>query len=313
LLSRCGISAREPSNCCSRFFDARPSRRPPSFCPIRSWFGPAHRPSPVDSPQTRSYDRVIMAMPFAPSSRWIARSALGIVFVAGLNLAFISPAPPEQAPAQAAPKPSGGACPTGYVVKGGACEDVNECATNNGGCTDGSQCVNTPGAWQCGSSCPPGFTGTPAAGCQDVNECATGNGGCDTLTMCKNTPGGRTCGECPEGHAGDGYIGCVDVNECADGDCSGILERRARQRDSIPPVVTTPGTVNATANSSAGAAVTFTVSAKDNVDGVVPVLCSPASGSTFPVGTTTVTCTAADKRGNKGAATIAVTVVQPKF
>lgn len=252
-------------------------------------------------------------MSFARPSRWIAQSAIGIVLAAGLNLAFMSPSAPAEQNTQAAPAPSGGSCPSGYLLKGNACEDVNECATNNGGCTDGTECVNTPGAWQCGSGCPPGFTGTPATGCQDVNECATGNGGCDALTMCTNTRGGRTCGECPDGHAGDGYIGCVDVNECADGDCSGILERRAKARDSIPPVITTPGSVKATANSSAGAVVNFTATAKDNVDGVVPVSCTPASGSTFAVGTTTVTCTAADKRGNKGSATLAVTVAQPEF
>jgi hypothetical protein len=253
-------------------------------------------------------------MSFAGPCRWIAQSAIGIVLIAGANLAFTSARPPEeQAAAQTAPKPTGGKCPAGYVVKGDACEDVNECATNNGGCAEGTECMNTAGLWQCGTSCPPGFTGTPQSGCQDINECATGNGGCDTLTMCTNTRGGRTCGECPDGHQGDGYIGCVDVNECADGDCSGILERRARQRDSIPPVVTTSGDVTVNANSSAGAVVNFKVSAKDNVDGSVAVLCTPASGSTFPVGPTKVTCTAADKKGNKGTATITVNVVQPQF
>jgi hypothetical protein len=247
-------------------------------------------------------------MSFAGSSRWIARVAIAIVFVAGLNLAFTSPYPSaEQASAQA-PTPTASKCPPGYVLKGDACEDVDECVTNNGGCADSTQCVNTPGQWQCGTSCPPGFTGSPASGCRDVNECEASNGGCDALTMCTNTPGGRTCGTCPDGHAGDGYIGCVDVNECADGDCSPILERRARARDNIPPVITTPGAVTAAANSSAGAAVNFTVTAKDNVDGTVPVTCAPASGSTFPVGATKVTCTAVDKKGNKGTSILSVTV-----
>jgi hypothetical protein len=37
--------------------------------------------------------------------------------------------------------------------------------------------------------------------------------------------------------------------------------------------------------------------------------CSPASGTIFPVGTTTVTCTASDAAGNKGTASFTVTVI----
>jgi uncharacterized repeat protein (TIGR01451 family) len=53
-----------------------------------------------------------------------------------------------------------------------------------------------------------------------------------------------------------------------------------------------PAPVQAT--SAAGAAVTFTIPAA--VDGALPapVVCSPASGSIFPVGSTTVTCSATD-------------------
>lgn len=53
---------------------------------------------------------------------------------------------------------------------------------------------------------------------------------------------------------------------------------------------------------------TFTASALDNVDGPVPVSFSAASGSTFPLGTTTVTATAADAAGNTATGTFTVTV-----
>ena len=43
--------------------------------------------------------------------------------------------------------------------------------------------------------------------------------------------------------------------------------------------------------------MTFTVSATDNC-GVTNLVSSPPSGSTFPVGTTTVTNTATDASGN---------------
>jgi hypothetical protein len=44
------------------------------------------------------------------------------------------------------------------------------------------------------------------------------------------------------------------------------------------------------------------------VDGSVPVAASPASGSVFPIGTTTVTLTATDAAGNSATKTFAVTV-----
>jgi hypothetical protein len=59
----------------------------------------------------------------------------------------------------------------------------------------------------------------------------------------------------------------------------------------------------------ASVAVTFPSSASDLVDGTLPTTCDPASGSTFAVGTTKVTCTATDASGNTGSASFSVTVV----
>jgi hypothetical protein len=77
--------------------------------------------------------------------------------------------------------------------------------------------------------------------------------------------------------------------------------------DKTPPTLKIPAdmTVQAT---SPGAVVTFSASASDLVDGSVPVTCTPASGSTFPVGTTTVACSATDKAGNPASASFKVTV-----
>jgi hypothetical protein len=66
------------------------------------------------------------------------------------------------------------------------------------------------------------------------------------------------------------------------------------------------------ATSPAGTAITFAASAADFVDGDVPVTCTPASGTTFTVGTTKVACVAADKKGNRTTATFNVTVVGRK-
>jgi len=81
--------------------------------------------------------------------------------------------------------------------------------------------------------------------------------------------------------------------------------------DTTPPAVTVPGNITAEATSSAGAVVTFTASASDTVDGVLTVLtptCSRTSGSTFALGTTTVTCSATDAAGNPGSASFTITV-----
>jgi hypothetical protein len=78
--------------------------------------------------------------------------------------------------------------------------------------------------------------------------------------------------------------------------------------DTVPPVITVPGNITAEATSASGAVVTYTVSAVDAVDGPVDVVCSPLSGSTFALGTTTVTCSAHDLAGNIATATFTVTV-----
>src|SRR5581483_1232621 len=56
-----------------------------------------------------------------------------------------------------------------------------------------------------------------------------------------------------------------------------------------------PGTITTAATSAAGAVVGYTPpTAVDEDTPLPPVVCDHASGSTFPVGTTTVTCTATD-------------------
>jgi hypothetical protein len=80
--------------------------------------------------------------------------------------------------------------------------------------------------------------------------------------------------------------------------------------DTTPPTVHVPGpvTVDAPADAS-GAVVTYTVSASDSGANPDPaVTCAPPSGSTFPIGTTTVNCSATDAAGNPGSNSFTVTV-----
>ena len=55
--------------------------------------------------------------------------------------------------------------------------------------------------------------------------------------------------------------------------------------------------------------MSYTVTAKDDVDPSPVVDCKPPSGSTFPLGATTVTCTATDASGNAATGSFTVTVV----
>ncbi len=82
------------------------------------------------------------------------------------------------------------------------------------------------------------------------------------------------------------------------------------QPDIIAPVITTPGDVTVEATSADGAVVTWDASAQDAAYGAVPVKCVPQSGSTFPVGTTTVTCTASDPAGNTASSSFTITVTR---
>jgi hypothetical protein len=78
--------------------------------------------------------------------------------------------------------------------------------------------------------------------------------------------------------------------------------------DTTPPVLTTPGNITTQATSVAGAVVNFAASANDAIAGPVPVTCTPPSGSTFAIGTTTVNCTASDSAGNSVTRSFTVTV-----
>jgi outer membrane protein assembly factor BamB len=84
----------------------------------------------------------------------------------------------------------------------------------------------------------------------------------------------------------------------------------AYARDTTPPTINVPPTVTAKGTSSNGAVVTYTVTASDP-DDTATVSCSPASGSVFPIGWTTVSCTATDTAGNTSSASFLVVVSAP--
>lgn len=81
--------------------------------------------------------------------------------------------------------------------------------------------------------------------------------------------------------------------------------------DTIPPVLTLPSNMIVDPTSPAGAVVTYSATATDNIDGPVPVTCAPASGTQFPIGTATVDCSASDSHGNTATGSFSISVRSP--
>lgn len=78
--------------------------------------------------------------------------------------------------------------------------------------------------------------------------------------------------------------------------------------DTTAPVISTPADITVDATSADGAEVEYSATAVDDVSGDVDVTSSVPSGSTFPIGTSTVTLTAQDDYGNVATSAFSVTV-----
>jgi len=157
----------------------------------------------------------------------------------------------------------------------------------------GSNCGGAP----CVLTCPANITRS-----NDANQCGavvtypppTSTGTCGTITCTPASgsffPKGTTTVTCTATGATCSFT--VTVN------------------DTQPPTITCPANVTQSNDpNQCGAVVNYpppTVS--DNCPGVGAPSCAPASGSFFPVGTTTVTCTVADASGNTASCTFTITV-----
>ena len=82
-------------------------------------------------------------------------------------------------------------------------------------------------------------------------------------------------------------------------------------QDTTPPVIVCPNNITVYSRLPAGAAVVYEVNAVDLCDSQVEVVSSPASGSVFVPGETTVVCTAMDDIGNSSNCSFTVTVIPP--
>jgi hypothetical protein len=100
--------------------------------------------------------------------------------------------------------------------------------------------------------------------------------------------------------------------------CTGTLENgqpaesesiTVTVQDTTPPALGSVSDITESTTDPAGKQITYTSpTATDLVDGPVTPTCLPASGSTFPVGTTQVSCTATDSHGNSATVNFDVTV-----
>jgi len=160
----------------------------------------------------------------------------------------------------------------------------------------------TCAAAACTITCPANVTQS-----NDPNQCGavvnypapTTTGTCGTITCTPASgsffPVGTTTVTCTESGGATPCSFTVTVN------------------DTQPPVITCPVNQTVLTNQAlcTGAGTTcqianFTTTASDNCPGVT-VLCNPPSGSCFPVGTTSVTCTATDATGNTATCSFTVT------
>ena len=86
-------------------------------------------------------------------------------------------------------------------------------------------------------------------------------------------------------------------------------ELQTIDEDTIPPVIVVPNNIAINATTNNPSPVTFSVSASDDVDGVISPTCSHSSGSQFPIGLTTVTCSASDVAGNSVSKSFTISVI----
>jgi hypothetical protein len=104
----------------------------------------------------------------------------------------------------------------------------------------------------------------------------------------------------------------VDINRDGDfEDLGDIAIGSATGGDTTAPSMTTPPniTVNANIGPNGTVRVYYTLPTATDAGQTLTVTCSPAPGSAFPVGSTTVTCRATDRANNTRTRTFTVTVI----
>ena len=113
----------------------------------------------------------------------------------------------------------------------------------------------------------------------------------DVVTVTCTPPSGSVFG------LGESAVRCSAVDQA--GNAAADVSFTVTVQDTTAPVITVPDDISEEATSPAGRVVTYNASAHDAVSESLEASCSLASGSTFPIGTNVVTCSAVDVAGNK--------------
>jgi hypothetical protein len=140
--------------------------------------------------------------------------------------------------------------------------------------------ANGPGGWKP----DPGFTGPSVVDESAVTVvCVDKATGVDITNLTKAIP------------VGPAAVVCTATDAAGNKAVSPVEYQFFVLDDVAPALGAVPSPIVADAVDGTGAVVTYaSPTADDLVNGPVPVSCTPASGSTFAIGTTTVTCTASD-------------------
>lgn len=152
------------------------------------------------------------------------------------------------------------------------------------------------------SATPPAPTEATGPGGAPVNYTvnASDNSGVAPSVDCGSHPSGSTF------PLGSTSVTCTATdgagNSASDGPFSVVVQ------DTTKPTLNLPANISAQADSSSGKVVAYSASASDLVAGSVTPSCSPASGSSFPIGVTTVNCSANDGHGNTANGSFTVTI-----
>jgi len=177
---------------------------------------------------------------------------------------------------------------------------ISSCSATSAGGTSGDSVTVKRDA-----SAPNSVTGAPSRAPDHgawynhaVDVTFTGSDGTSGIASCTTT-----------NYGGPGGSGVTVSGSCTDNAGNvGTGASSAFNYDGTAPSLTLPSNITTEATSPTGAAVNYSASAVDGVDGSPSVSCSPTSGSTFGLGSTTVNCSASDAAGNSTSGSFQVTV-----